>query len=81
MLPDPFGSDADYDSYYGRDWSLDQSRDDWCDEHQQRQTTCGKCHTAGALNEDGELVRKELTGSQMVAAVTAALAKVTARIK
>lgn len=57
MIPDRFGSDADYDSYYGRDWSLDQSREDWCDEHQQRQTTCGPCHTAGALNEDGELVR------------------------
>lgn len=62
MFPDRFGSDADYDSYHGRDWSLDE-REDWCEAHQQRQTTCGPCHTAGALTEDGELLR----------AVTAAL--------
>ena len=75
MLPDRWGSDADYDAAHGNDWSLDVSRDDWCDEHQQRGTTCGPCHAAGTLTE------REMTGDEMVAAVLAAMAKVTARLK
>jgi hypothetical protein len=51
VLPDRWGSDADYDAAHGNDWSLDVSRDDWCDEHRQRGTTCGKCHAAGTLTE------------------------------
>lgn len=56
MLPDRWGSDADYDAAHGNEWNVDE-RDDWCDDHQQRQTTCGPCHAAGALDADGELVR------------------------
>lgn len=76
---DRFGSDVDHHEWLNG-WSHDDAREDWCEEHQQRQTTCGPCHTAGALNEDGELVR-ELDGDAMVAAVVAAMAKVSARIR
>lgn len=72
MLRDTWGSDYDYDAAHGNEdslWNVDRSREDWCEEHQQRQTTCGPCHTAGALNEDGELVR----------AVTAHLSKMSVK--
>lgn len=55
MFPDNYGSDMDYDTFFGN--CPEDEREDWCEEHQQRQTACGPCHTAGALNEDGELVR------------------------
>jgi len=71
---DRFGSDMDHHEWING-WSLDESRDDWCDEHQQRGTTCGPCHAAGTLTE------REMTGHEMVAAVVAAMAKVTARLK
>jgi len=61
MLKDVWGSDFDYDTFFGN--CPEDEREDWCEAHQQRQTTCGKCHTEGALTADGELLR----------AVTAAL--------
>ena len=70
---DRFASDMDHHEFVNG-WSLDE-REDWCETHQQRGTTCGKCHTEGRLAE------RELDESEMVAAVVAAMAKVTARIK
>lgn len=61
MFPDNHGSDFDYDTFFGN--CPEDEREDRCEAHQQRQTTCGKCHAEGALTEDGELLR----------AVTAAL--------
>lgn len=52
---DQFASDLDHHAHVNG-WNVDE-RDDWCDDHQQRQTTCGPCHAAGALDADGELVR------------------------
>lgn len=73
MFPDNYGSDFDYDAFFGN--CPEDERGDWCEAHQQRQTTCGPCHTEGALTE------RELDESEMVAAVVAAMSQVTARIK
>lgn len=53
---DRFASDMDHHEWLNG-WSHDDAREDWCEEHQQRQTSCGPCHTAGALDADGALVR------------------------
>ena len=49
MLRDEWGSDMDYDAYF-QAYSLDQ-RDDWCEKHGQRGTTCGPCY-ADAMQDD-----------------------------
>ena len=60
MLPDRWGSDADYDSAHGNDWSLDDARADWCDDHGQRGSTCGPCHAAGLLPDNDENEGKDV---------------------
>lgn len=55
MLKDVWGSDFDYDTFFGN--CPQDEREDWCDEHKQKQSSCAKCVESGAINEDGELVR------------------------
>ena len=43
MLPDTWGSDVDHDGYLN-EFSPDRAREDWCEAHQQRGSTCGGCH-------------------------------------
>lgn len=50
MIPDRFGSDVEHYEWLNG-WSRDEAHDDWCDEHQQRGTTCGPCHAAGTLTD------------------------------
>ncbi len=72
MFPDRWGSDADYDRDHGNDWSLDEARVDWCEAHQQRGSTCGKCHAeamddaeadfwAATTSEDDERMGADLS--------------------
>lgn len=62
---DQFASDLDHHAHVNG-WSVDEAQEDWCDEHQQRGSTCGPCHTAGTL--------PSVDDSPLVAAVVAALA-------
>lgn len=60
MFPDNYGSDMDYDTFFGN--CPEDEREDWCETHQRRGTTCGPCHAEGVLAE-----------SPLVQAVKAAL--------
>ena len=75
MFPDNYGSDFDYDAFFGN--CPEDERDDWCDEHQQRQTTCGPCHTAGTLTHDA--VKFTEADGELVRAVTAHLSKLSVK--
>lgn len=53
MFPDRWGSDVDYHNWLN-EFSQDLAREDWCKEHQQRRSTCGKCQEIVA--DDGPLL-------------------------
>lgn len=59
MFPDRWGSDYDYDADHGN-WSLDEARVDWCEDHEQRASTCGPCHAAGRLPDNDENEGKDV---------------------
>ncbi len=72
MFPDRWGSDADYESDHGNDSTHDEARLDWCQAHQQRGSTWGKCHAeamddaeadfwAATTSEDDERMGADLS--------------------